>query len=442
MGQIGQTLGGIFGVGVNPGLDTYGASPYGQDYANLIQQQQANLNATNQAQTGLVSQLGQIAQGQGPNPAQAMLNQSTGQNVAKQASLAAGQRGASQNVGMIQRNAAQQGRTAQQQAAGQGATMQAQQQLGAMGQQAGVLGQQGQQAVQGMGAYEAAINSANQINAQTAANQAQFGQGFGGGLLTGLGSMIAEGGYVGDAPKVKMAEGGDAFNFGNAGGNYTNPAGGTPASQPSFVAQFLSGASGGTNGKTQKSNANTGLLKSMLGGLSKTGSAAPMSGAESLGSGSGYNANLTAFGNAMADNPGMAAGNAGWAGADTTAAGGAADLGAADAAAGGDSALALLAAYGGKASKKVDALVSPGEHRIPKDKVAMVAGGKVNPLKVGETFPGKPKVKGNSYSNDTISKKLPEGDVIIPNSIMQSKNPERGAAEFVRDVLNKKRKKA
>jgi hypothetical protein len=443
MGQIGSTLGNLVGIGQNAGLDTYGASPYGQNYGALTGQMNQNYQAVNASQTALANQLGNVASGQGPNPAQAVLNQSTGANVANQGALAAGQRGAAQNVGMMARGAANQGRAAQQQAAGQGASMQAQQQLGAMGQQANVLGQQGSEAIGGVGAYESAINSANQINAQTAANAAQFGQGFGGGLLQGVGSMLAGGG------EVKMAGGGDPFgsggDFAAAGGDYTSnqtPMPGGEGSGSSFVGQFLSGA-GGNSGQASKKK-NPGLFKSILGNLGKSQAAAtnPASGSTSLGSGSSYNAALSPAGNAMVNSPGMAAGNAGYAGADMGAGAGA-ELGGAEAASAGGAADALVAAAkGGRAPKKVDALVSPGEHRVPKEAVPSVAKGKVSPLKTGETFPGKPKVKGNSYSNDTLPRKLNAGDIIIPNKVMQSKDPERGAAEFVRAILAKKRKNA
>lgn len=447
MGQIGSTLGNLVGIGQNAGQDTYGAKEYGVDYGGNINQLQQNYNTANASQTALAGQLGNIAAGQGPNPAQAQLNQATGANVANQGALAAGQRGAAQNVGLMSRQAANQGRAAQQQAAGQGASMQAQQQLGALGQQAGIYGQQANSAMSGVGAYESAVNSANQINAQTAANAAQFGQGFGGGLLQGVGSMLAKGGEV---EPQHFDAGGMAFNMGPSGdfaasgGDYTSPMTNMPSGPgngSSFIGQFLSGA-GGNSGQAAKKK-NPGLFKSIVGSIGKSQSAAsnPASGSTSLGSGSSYNTALSPAGNALANSPGMAAGNAGYAGVDAgagAAAGGAEAVGAGE---GGDALLAL-AARGGKASKKVDALVSPGERRIPKEAVGAVAKGKVSPFKVGETFPGKPKVKGNSYSNDTLPRKLEAGDVIIPNKIMQSEDPERGAAEFVRAVLAKKRKKA
>lgn len=90
---------------------------------------------------------------------------------------------------------------------------------------------------------------------------------------------------------------------------------------------------------------------------------------------------------------------------------------------------------------EVKAMVSPGEKVLTPDEARAVAKGKANPMKVGGQVPGSPKVKGDSYKNDTVPAKLPVHGVVIPNSIMQGKDPARGAAEFVRDVLSKKRTK-
>lgn len=154
MSFIGNAIGGL-GSAVKTiagqsdfNADTYGgiATPITSDQASLaaIQQQKlldqmqvqnnigAQSNVFNQQQ-GLADQLSQMAQGQGPNPALTQLNQTTGQNVANQAALMAGQRGAGANAGLIARQAAQQGGALQQQAVGQAATMRANQQLGAIG---------------------------------------------------------------------------------------------------------------------------------------------------------------------------------------------------------------------------------------------------------------------------------------------------------------------
>lgn len=118
---------------------------------------------------GTAGQFQNIANGTGPNPAQAMLNQATGQNVANQAALAAGQRGASQNVGLIARQAAQQGANLQQQAAGQAAIMQANQQIAGLQGLAGVQGQLGNLATTQAG-QQIAQSNAN-VNAQQAEQQ-------------------------------------------------------------------------------------------------------------------------------------------------------------------------------------------------------------------------------------------------------------------------------
>lgn len=97
---------------------------------------------------------------------------------------------------------------------------------------------------------------------------------------------------------------------------------------------------------------------------------------------------------------------------------------------------AAVAAKGGMAKHKVPAMVSPGETYLDKKEVKKVAKG-ADPLEIGEKIPGKPKVKGNSYANDTVPKTLEAGGVVIPNSIMQSKDAEKKAAAFVKAILAK-----
>lgn len=188
---------------------------YGQNQGNIAQEQ------------ALAGQLGLQAQGQGPNPAQAALNNATGQNVANQAALAAGQRGASGNVGLMQRNIAAQGANTQQQAVGQAALMQAQQQLAAQQGQAALMGQIGNQVTneqainnQLFGAGAGAQNTQNAnlisnygqaqgINSGIAQNNANAVDKTLGGVLGGASSLmalLADGGEVSEAPKVKAAE--------------------------------------------------------------------------------------------------------------------------------------------------------------------------------------------------------------------------------------------
>ena len=198
-----------------------------QNQSNILGQQQ-----------GLANMLGAQALGAGPNPAMAQLAQTTGQNIAAQNALMAGQRGAGANVGLMAREAAQQGAGIQQQAVGQAATMRAQQQLAAeqalqnqQAQMAGLTSQQvGQQmaATGGLGQLTQtqqqtllqALQGYNAANIQNAAqaNQANVGiqqgmekgqMGLLGGVLSGVSGIpfmgLADGGMV-DGPKTYLGQ--------------------------------------------------------------------------------------------------------------------------------------------------------------------------------------------------------------------------------------------
>jgi hypothetical protein len=186
-------LGGLFSKNPKP-QQTQVVSPVSQAQANqafdntqsALQQQQAFTQAL-QGQNGIQNQsdvynmLAMQAAGQGPNPAAAALQQATGQNVAAQNALMAGQRGASANPALMARQAAMQGANLQQQAAGQGALMQAQQQAQAMQGMGNIAGQQvgnlaGAQQMYGNTALNQqqnllnSIANANSANVQNTAN--------------------------------------------------------------------------------------------------------------------------------------------------------------------------------------------------------------------------------------------------------------------------------
>jgi hypothetical protein len=203
----------------NPNV-TPGQLGHAGDMANsAIAQQQAFANAVSQ-QNGLGNQNSafqgyqNLANGTGANPAQAQLAQATSANVANQAAMAAGQRGASQNVGMMARGAANQGANIQQQAAGQAATMGAQQQLSGLQGMSGIANAQvGQQqgAIQGLnsaaqgeqanlygaqGAYNNAMGSImgsqNTANASIQLQNDKNKSGMFGGLLSGAGGVLSD----------------------------------------------------------------------------------------------------------------------------------------------------------------------------------------------------------------------------------------------------------
>lgn len=383
----------------------------------LTSQQQ--LLAALQGQNGLgnqnqvYNQTQGIINGTGPNPALAQLNQTTQQNVAQTAAQQAGQRGAASNVGLIARQAGQQGAATQQQAAGQAATLAAQQQLNAIGQAGTIANTQAANQVGQTNANTSAQQAEQQqlLNAQQGVNQAQVGsqgsvntgnaalanttmqgqQSLIGGALNGLGAglgALAKGGVV----MPKMADGGDP---GTAQSAFSNP--------QSEFGKFLTGV-----GSQQQD-------------VQDQTSSSPTS-AQTLqkGSSNATSGIVHAFGQmGGSSSPGTMA-----------TAGGAAD--AAD--------LAPLAVMAAAKGGKVPAMVSPGEKYLSPRAVEMVKRG-ANPMQVGETIPGKPKVGGakNSYANDTVKRNLDVGGVVVPRSETKKKDSGRASAEFVHKVLAKRR---
>ena len=397
-----------------------------QGVGNSLQAQQALLQAL-QAQGGLgmqnaaannlqgiAGQYQNIANGTGPNPAQAMLNQATGANVANQAALMAGQRGAGANVGLLARQAAQQGAATQQQAVGQGATMQANQQLNAIqgalgaqqayanqanqiaGQQIGQTGANTQAQLSNQGQLQNALQGVNNANVgiQSNINTGNVGlsqsnaaakQGVLGGIMQGAGAILgaARGGMV------HMADGGDPAEAVAAPANPSGP-------QSSF-GKFLTAASGGNNVASSNQFLNQN---------------------QEYGSSSGPQA--------------LKAGTA-----------------------------SLLGAL--KPKKKVDTgeTVATGDIGPNTDQSAPTADTSVGPnmgmptqvvgAKGGLAKGGghvaakKPSQKaeksGNSYSNDKIPAMLSEGEIVLPRSVTQSSDPTAAAAKFVSQVLAKRKVK-
>lgn len=84
---------------------------------------------------------------------------------------------------------------------------------------------------------------------------------------------------------------------------------------------------------------------------------------------------------------------------------------------------------------KVDAMVSPGEKWVPPQQAQAVAKGEKSLAEVGETIKGKAQVQGDSSKNDTKSKKLEEGGIVIPRSVMQSKDPVKEGTKFLLKAL-------
>lgn len=195
-------------------------------YAPTIDQAQKNALAVNPQQQALAQTLLAQSQGVGPNPVQDQLNQNTGATVAAQGALAAGQRGASSNVGLMAKQIANQGAQIQQNAVGQAATLGAQQQLGAQQNLQNLYSQEQEGQNQLLATTTGAQNNqnANQvanyaqmqgINAGVAQNNATAVNTMAGGILNGLAGAGAayltpkkyEGGPIGDPQDLK--NGGD-----------------------------------------------------------------------------------------------------------------------------------------------------------------------------------------------------------------------------------------
>lgn len=392
-------------------------------------------------QQALANQYLAMSQGQGPNPALAQLAQATGKNVANQAALMAGQRGASGNVGLIARQAAQQGAQTQQDAAGQAATLQAEQQIAAQQNLANLSGNQiaqagqaatglssAQQNEQGIlqGANTAANNAAvgmqsniNNTNAQTSAgNQGMAGNIlggitsaasslFGGGGASGLfgGKGLAKGGEVGMDHHLKLAEM-NAHSLGYAGGG--------PIQQNPLIGEHvnpIAAPSWGNFTPTMQTSSEGPHIEAMQ--------ALPKSTEN-------FSKDVMDLSNAIKKPK-----NEDW-GPDS------------------DADLEALLAHGGEIDPMhfhkyfakggaVPAMVSPGEVYLSPDKVSAVVNDGADPMKIGEKIPGKASKKNDSYANDTVPKTLQEGGVVIPRHITTHKMRKDKAALFVHRAVAKKK---
>ena len=393
------------------GFSQEGANESYSNAVNGVRQQQGLVDALN-GQNGLANQssvynqLQGVANGTGPNPAQAMLNQATGANVANQAALMASQRGTSANPGMIARQAAQQGANIQQNAVGQGATMQANQSLGALGQLGGLANQQVANQIGGVqglnaaaqgqeGIYNQGIAAQNNANVAMQSNQnnanaqiANTNAGTQGGILKGVTSGI--GGAIG------LAKGGAVPHYADGTPNGVIP---PPTAAPaapqiggptSKLGKALSGFAAGPNASENEQNGQA------LGQAIDQGIGAAAKGIGSLFSSSG--------------------------GAGASVPGG-----------GGPEMLMAAKAKGGE----VKAYVSPGEKYLSPKEVKEVSMGKKRAIDAGETIPGKPKVGGakDSYANDTVRKTLEAGGVVLPRHVTQAKNPAKEAEKFVAAIM-------
>lgn len=406
-----------------------------QGNQQALQQQQALLNALQQQggiqnQSNVYGQFQNIAAGRGPNPAQAMLNQATGQNVANQAALMAGQRGSSSNVGLMARQAAQQGGNLQQQAVGQGATLQAQQALNALNSagnmanaqvanqigatNANTAAQQNEQAqlygVQGDVNKIAAAQQGNinNVYGQLANTNMQGQQGMIGGIMKAIGSGasmmggmggggggMAEGGDVESEPTPTFASdsGAKALEEGvgsvaGGGGDKSSSGGGGGSSMMSMLPMLAMAAADGGDVSAplaaQQTSSQAPSFAQFLKGATSRSNKASSEPAPSFGGNTGAQALYE----------------------------GASSLGA-----GIKNEMAQGYYKGG-----------PSDYR---------SGGKVNAKSQFQ----KASKKGDSYANDKIPAVLSEHEIVLPRTVTLSKDPIGEASKFVAAVIAKRRAK-
>jgi hypothetical protein len=478
-GLIGSS-GGVGGTGFNTPSGTNA-----EQINNAYNRNQSALDAQNavagvlapQAGTAVANQntlAGQYAAqaaGQGPNVAQTMLNQRTGQNVATQASLMSGQRGASANPALLARQAAQQGAATQQQGVGEAATMQAQQQIAAQQAQAQLAANQiaqtqgatsaATQAAQGeQGILQGANTANNNLQGQFANTTMQGQQGLLGGVMNGVGAAFGldEGGEVGSKKLEfihKMAKMGmDHFHGPNpkkmADGGLSVPTVGYQAPQVNF--QQSPAAQGGFS-----SGANAGaeaMGSSMKGSDEDTGSSNKSDKKQSPEDViSSQNASMMSGPSQMDYNN---QGDLSMRNANMM--GGASDIAAptfGGFGVGSVPGMAIPFSNGGKIPPqfqgphqshianylmnkggKIPALVSPGEIYLNPEQVEQVVQNDVDPAKIGKKYGGKAKVKGDSKKNDIIPDDLDDGGVVIDRDHVMS--PEKRKL-FVHKSIAKKR---
>jgi hypothetical protein len=453
---------------LTPGTNTGQLNQAYQGAQGALANQQNLVNLTTPGVLGAVNNQNTLAnqylamsQGQGPNPAQAQLNQATGANVANQAALMAGQRGAGANVGLMARQAAQQGASTQQQAVGQAATLEAQQQIAAQQNLANLSAQQvGQAGTAVSGANQAQQNEQNILqNANTSLNNADVSMqsnlnnvNLGAATANQQNNTNILGGIASQIPVISsIFEHGGAVKM--AGGGQIN-------ANPLLGNQPNSAASGWAAPQFNQSNASSGpvvpgtpeqpAIQSPFGGKKS----AP----ESQGALGTQSEDSPSAASMMSDNSGqygsslMNAPDSGVS-AETVMNASPADftsvLMAAPAMASGGricpgphrSHVANFMASGGKTGD-VKALVSPKEIYLTPEQVGKVVHEGADPVKIGHRFPGTDKVKGrDSKKNDVIPTTLRAGGVVIPVHITTHKDASNKARKFVGRTMAKHMKR-
>lgn len=384
-------------TGTGNGFAAQAAPIQGQDFTGNLASSQGQYNQVFNNQNTLGNILMNEANGSGPNPA-ALETQHMNENAIKSnAGMVASQQGIS--PALAARLAAQNSAGMQQQAAGQGALQNMNQQLAVQGALGNLYGQQAGEAntmnstnQNALAAYNTAqvgsTSNQNNTNQATSAQNAATSAGMVGGLAKGLSAgLFAKGGVVPaqPMPPQNLDVGGPVIqNWGFGGGADIN--------------------SGAANMASKYISAGGDALEKDLGGSAPLGSLLGGGGGGDSGGGS-------MNGMEMAGGPMDAMGGG---------AGG-----------GGIESLVLLAASGGEIPEHLDHMAKIYHPDFSTAKLKSQGG----------NVPGTPQVPGkkDTVKNDTVATMLSPGEIVLPRSVTQSKDPVKAAADFVAEKLRSKK---
>lgn len=402
---------------------------------------QGNFNQNYQNQNQLAQQLQAQSMGQGPNPAQALLQQGTNNAIQQNAGMLASQKGI--NPALAARLGSQNAASQSQQAAGQGAVMSAEQQQGAQTGLANLYGTIGNQNLQNVATSGNLVNTgslgAQGLNAGVSAQNAAANQNTMGGLLNGGGAsmlaMIAKGGFV----PQKLADGG-----------ITNPLSGDVTSGSYDPNSFNFVGTDGTQWGMPQLPPSSGLTPSL-----NSTPAFPTSAPDQLpglGQVSSQSVGDISNGSSQGNKPQqqiIPANNASQDIANKILA----------------SAGVNIMPAGNTASKNGPGGESSNQSTqkgiaqlLPLAAMALSKGGKVLPFHLahvasvyhgkpdlqaqGGKVPGQAKVQGDSYANDTVPTMLSPGELVIPRTVMNAKDPVKAGSDFIAQELAKSGKYA
>lgn len=375
--SLGSAISGVMGGQING----TGSPLVTQDLTNPINGAQVAQSGNIADQHTLAQMLMSQANGGGPSAADALMNQGQGQAAAQASGVYSGNRAL--NAGLAARLASQtQGQVAQQ-AANQGAQLKANEQINAGTRLQNLYGQIGQQSLTGEGIYQQAL--ANQNNAVNQGNAIQAGL----QENNANNAQSATGGLLnGIASAIALAKGGRVpsvrhYDYGGFVAPMPVPTytGGLMVpSAPASATPMKLIPSPGPQGKSGAgfSNAANGVVGQTSASMDKTGQ------------------------DLMTNDVGASAPGLGVA-APTAIAGPSLGVDTSSIAANPELAAALFK-----------------------------MGGKVG---------GKAKVKGDSYSNDTVPAVLSPGEVVLPRHVTGAKNAPEAAKKFVQALMDKKSEK-